>query len=89
MPLILETAKLDNAKLNVNYSSAVSVCGGTGNYTFTASGLPAGLTMSLSGKISGKPTTSGIYQVKITVSDSAPANRKQTRTHTFTLNVSA
>jgi hypothetical protein len=45
--------------------------GGTGGpYTFTATGLPAGLTMSSSGTISGTPTVSGIFSYTVTVTDS-------------------
>ena len=89
VPLILRTTALENGKKGRSYSQTISVCGGTGNYTFTASGLPAGLSISLAGKISGKPTTPGIYQVKVTITDSGSASRKQTRTHTFTLTISA
>ena len=46
--------------------------GGVGGpYTFTATGLPAGLTMSPMGSISGTPTVSGIFPYTVTVTDSA------------------
>jgi hypothetical protein len=45
--------------------------GAGGPYTFSASGLPPGLTMSSSGTISGTPTTSGAYNYTVTVTDSA------------------
>ena len=44
--------------------------GGTGGpYTFSATGLPAGLTMSSSGTISGTPTVSGTFTYTVTVTD--------------------
>jgi len=46
--------------------------GGTGGpYTFTATGLPTGLTISSSGTISGTPTVSGTFNYTVTIKDSA------------------
>ena len=46
--------------------------GGTGGpYTFAATGLPAGLTISTSGTISGTPTVSGTFSYTVTVTDAA------------------
>ena len=42
-----------------------------GPYTFSASGLPAGLTMASNGTISGTPTVSGSFNYTVTVKDSA------------------
>ncbi len=50
----------------------MTATGGTGTgYTFSASGLPSGLTMSSSGTISGTPTVSGTFNYTVTVKDSA------------------
>jgi hypothetical protein len=44
--------------------------GGVGGpYTFTATGLPAGVTISSSGTISGTPTVSGTFNYTVTVTD--------------------
>src|SRR5206468_34604 len=44
--------------------------GGTGGpYTFSATGLPAGLTMSTGGTISGTPTVNGSFNYTVTVTD--------------------
>src|SRR5215470_4952667 len=43
--------------------------GSGGPYTFSASGLPAGLTMSTGGTISGTPTVSGTFNYTVTVTD--------------------
>ena len=45
--------------------------GAGGPYTFTATGLPAGLTMSSGGTISGTPTVNGTFNYTVTVTDSA------------------
>jgi hypothetical protein len=50
----------------------MSATGGTGTgYTFSATGLPAGLTMSATGTISGTPTVSGTFSYTVTIRDSA------------------
>src|SRR5204863_409753 len=44
--------------------------GGTGGpYTFSATGLPAGLTMASDGTISGTPTVNGSFSYTVTVTD--------------------
>jgi hypothetical protein len=45
--------------------------GAGGPYTFSATGLPPGLTMSSGGTISGTPTVSGTFPYTVTVTDSA------------------
>ncbi|WP_308190763.1 arabinofuranosidase catalytic domain-containing protein [Streptomyces sp. HPF1205] len=52
--------------------------------TYSASGLPAGLSISSSGQITGTPTTAGTYSVIVTATDSTGA----TGTASFTWNVS-
>ena len=50
----------------------LTASGGVGGpYTFTATGLPAGLTMSGDGTISGKPTVSGVFPYTVIITDSA------------------
>ena len=63
---------LINAIQNVTITPATMVgSGGSGTgYTFSATGLPAGLTMSSSGTISGTPTASGSFAYTTTVTDS-------------------
>ena len=61
-------------------SLQLAATGGTTPYSWSATGLPAGLTISSSGLISGTPTTAGNYSVTATVTD---ANSK-TGSATFT-----
>ena len=60
----------------------VGTGGSGGPYTFSATGLPAGLVMSASGTISGTPTVSGTFTYTVTITDSSG------RTSTFTCSVS-
>jgi sugar lactone lactonase YvrE len=71
------------------YSSTINVTGGTGPFgNLTATGLPAGLTASLSGStvtVSGTPTATGTFaNVTIGVVDAAGASAS--RTYTLTIN---
>jgi hypothetical protein len=63
---------INNAVQNVAITPVTMVgsggCGGP--YTFSATGLPAGVTMSSSGTISGTPTVSGTFNYTVTVKDS-------------------
>ncbi|WP_329113145.1 putative Ig domain-containing protein [Streptomyces sp. NBC_01465] len=57
------------------FSLALKATGGTGARTFTATGLPAGLTVDrATGVIAGKPTTWGLANSRVTVTDSAGKN---------------
>ncbi|HEX3650397.1 MAG TPA: putative Ig domain-containing protein, partial [Pseudonocardiaceae bacterium] len=49
----------------------LAATGGTPPYTWTATGLPAGLAISAAGGISGTPTTAGTSTVTVTATDSA------------------
>ncbi|HVV25009.1 MAG TPA: ExeM/NucH family extracellular endonuclease, partial [Pseudonocardiaceae bacterium] len=48
----------------------LSASGGTAPYTWTATGLPAGLAVSSGGVVSGTPTTAGSSTVTVTATDS-------------------
>jgi hypothetical protein len=60
---------LSGGAVGIPYTSAVSVTGGAGPYTFAATGLPPGLTLSPTGTLSGTPTTAGAYQLAVTATD--------------------
>jgi len=51
----------------------LSAAGGTSPYTWSATGLPAGLSISSGGVVSGTPTTAGTSSVTVTATDSASA----------------
>lgn len=70
-PLAITTTGLPNGAAGSAYAATVTGLGGTAPYTWSASGLPAGLTMSSTGVIGGSPTTVGPSSVEITLSDSS------------------
>ncbi|BCJ32000.1 putative Ig domain-containing protein [Actinocatenispora sera] len=58
-------------KVGDSVSLQLSASGGTAPYTWSVTGLPAGLSASSSGKITGSPTTAGTSTVKATATDAA------------------
>ncbi|MFD9887790.1 putative Ig domain-containing protein [Amycolatopsis sp. NPDC059027] len=66
-------------------SLQLSASGGSGGYTWTATGLPAGLSIAASsGLISGTPTTASTYSVTATAKDSSGATGSTTFSWTIT-----
>ncbi len=67
--------------------SAVShtASGGTAPYSWSATGLPPGLSLgSSTGQITGTPTTAGTYNVTVTASDSSSPVKTGTTSYTWT-----
>jgi hypothetical protein len=67
----IATTTLPDGTVGKDYSATLSATGGTAPYTWTATGLPAGLSLSPAGKLSGKPSLAGDFTPKITVTDKA------------------
>lgn len=65
--LAISTAGLPGATVGGVYSATLTATGGNGTYTWTATGLPAGLSISTAGVISGTPTTDGSNSIAMTV----------------------
>jgi serine/threonine-protein kinase len=77
-PVTITTASLPSGKQRVAYSAPLSATGGTGTATWTASGLPSGLSIS-GATITGMPGTSGSFSVTVTAMAGTSASK------TFTL----
>jgi eukaryotic-like serine/threonine-protein kinase len=69
-PLQVNTSELPDGTLNAGYGETLSASGGESPYTWTASGLPTGLSMSSGGTISGTPGETGTFTVVAMVHDS-------------------
>jgi large repetitive protein len=76
--LTVTTASLPNGQVGVAYSAQLAATGGTPPYTWAASGLPAGITATIAGVLSGTPTASGSFNIAATVTDSAGAQASKT-----------
>ena len=72
--LSIGTASLPDGVVGVAYSAALSASGGVQPYTWTVNGLPAGVTVTAAGAISGTPATAGKSTVSASVQDAAGAS---------------
>lgn len=80
---------LGAATLGTAYSSTLSASGGIGPYSFTitAGALPAGMTLSSSGTLSGTPTAVGTFNLTVTATDNL--NFTGARAYSLTVNQAA
>ena len=70
----ITTTSLTAGTEGTAYSATVAATGGTGTATWTATGLPAGLSISSAGTISGTPTASGNFSVVVTATAGTSAS---------------
>ena len=70
-PVVIDTSSLPDAQVGVPYSAQLTVHGGKPPYVWSiiSGALPAGLTLSSGGLISGTPTTSGLSTFTVFVLD--------------------
>ena len=70
-PLSITTLSLPHGFQNADYSQQFQSTGGTSPFTWlvTAGTLPAGLTLTTDGLLSGKPTVVGAQKITVTVTD--------------------
>ncbi|HTV64798.1 MAG TPA: Ig domain-containing protein [Bryocella sp.] len=69
--ITITTHSLPAGSVNVPYSASLTAAGGVAPYTWTLSGtLPAGLSLSSAGIISGTPTGTGTANFSVQVADS-------------------
>jgi hypothetical protein len=70
-PVTILTSALTDAVLGQSYTANLSATGGAPPYTWSASGLPGGLSVnSGTGVLSGSATATGPFTVTVTVTDS-------------------
>jgi len=71
-PLALSTTSLASATIGTPYTQTIAATGGVAPYAWSATGLPADLTINpTTGTISGTPTAAGTSQITVTVTDDA------------------
>ncbi|UHQ25056.1 putative Ig domain-containing protein [Lysobacter sp. 5GHs7-4] len=85
--ITVSPATVPNAQIGVAYSQALTAAGGIAPYSFavTAGALPAGVSLSTTGSLSGTPTAGGTFNFTVTATD----NHGQTGSRAYTLTVSA
>src|SRR6185437_8997610 len=88
-PLSIATSSLNGGTMGSTYSQTLTANGGFPGYTWSlvSGSLPAGVTLSPAGAISGTPSASGVFAFTASVSDHS--NPVQTITAAFNLNISA
>jgi hypothetical protein len=69
LTIVQRQSTLTAAQLNTPYSLQFSATGGNPTWTVSGGALPAGLTLSSTGLLSGTPTAQGDYSFKITATD--------------------
>jgi large repetitive protein len=71
-PLAINSpATLPNWTVGVPYpSTTVTATGGSGSNAFSATGLPAGMSITAGGVLSGTPTAQGLFNATVIVTDS-------------------
>jgi hypothetical protein len=70
-PLTIATATLPSGTVGAPYSASLTTANGTSPFTFTVAGgtLPAGVSLSTAGVLSGTPTASGTSNFTVQVTD--------------------
>ena len=82
-------ASLPNGATNTTYSQAITASGGTAPYRYaiTAGALPAGLTLTAAGVLSGTPTASGSFTFTVTATDASTGSGPYSGSRSYTLNI--
>jgi hypothetical protein len=68
-PLKITTTSISPVTLGAAFSVGFGATGGTPPYTWTATGLPSGVTLSSTGTVSGTPTAVGTSSITVSVAD--------------------
>jgi hypothetical protein len=86
--ITLSPTSLPDGTVGTTYSQTLAASGGTAPYTFTETGnLPAGLTLSSDGALTGTPTTAGASSFTVTATDAESNTGSQA--YTLTINPSS
>ncbi len=82
----ITTTSLPNGTVGTAYSASLAASGGSTPLTWSASGLPGGLSVSsTSGAVTGTPMAPGVFTVTATVKEAGGATGTKTYTVTISL----
>jgi len=84
-PLDAGAANDISTTVDAQVSATLIASGGEEPYSWSATGLPAGVTLSAGGVLSGSPTTEGSYPVTATVTDDSTPQQSDQVTFTITV----
>ncbi|UNK58228.1 autotransporter domain-containing protein [Pseudoxanthomonas daejeonensis] len=89
--LSITTNTLADGTAGAAYAQALAASGGAAPYSFsvTAGALPAGLSLSATGELSGAPSQAGTFNLTITATDSSTGTGPFTASQGYTLTVDA
>jgi len=88
----LGASSLTNATVGAAYSASLpTATGGTAPYSYavTSGALPAGVTLSAAGALSGAPTAAGSFNFTVTATDSSTGTGPFTGSQAYSLTVGA
>lgn len=89
--LVLAPSTLPAGRVAVAFAQTVSASGGTAPYAYAVTGgaLPAGLTLSAAGVLSGAPTAGGTFNFTVTATDSSTGTGPFSVSQSYALTVAA
>jgi uncharacterized protein YhjY with autotransporter beta-barrel domain len=89
VPVTVSPATVPNGAVATAYSQTLTASGGAAPYSFaiTAGALPAGLTLSPAGVLSGTPTAGGTFNFTVSATDSSPFPGPFNGTQAYTLTI--
>ena len=85
--LLISVSSLPNGTAQKTYSASLAATGGTAPYgwSVTQGSLPAGISISGSGQISGTPTQAGTFTFTVTATDSSVPTKTATASLSITV----
>jgi hypothetical protein len=71
-PVLISTSNLPSGQAGQSYGPvSLAATGGSGSYSWSATGLPSGLTIAATGQINGTPSGGGTFSVQLSAVDGA------------------
>lgn len=91
VPVTVSPGSLPGGTVASAYSQTVTASGGVASYSFavTAGALPAGLTLSSGGALSGTPTAGGTFNFTVSATDSSPFPGPFSGSQAYSLTIAA